>query len=93
MLMAILCNSLVGAVLGIRFKVQVLFPTAPVAFVITVGIVGAMQAAIQPALLAGAVAVVALQVGYIGGLFTRFSIAAARTAPKRSLRSTPAAQS
>jgi hypothetical protein len=92
MMMAILCNSLVGAVLGIRFRVQVLFPTAPLAFVITAGIVGIMQAALEPALLGGILAVVALQIGYLGGLLSRWSVAAARTTPNRSLRSTPAAQ-
>jgi hypothetical protein len=92
MMMAILCNSLVGAVLGIRFKVQVLFPTAPLAFVLTAGIVGVTQAALEPALLGGVLAVVALQIGYIGGLLSRWSVAAARTTPNRSLHSTPAAQ-
>jgi hypothetical protein len=92
MLMAILFNSLVGAVLGCRFKVRVLFPVAPLAFAITAGIMGVAQSAIGPALLGGALAVIALQMGYIGGLFTRVSVAAARIVPKRSLRSTPAAQ-
>jgi predicted anti-sigma-YlaC factor YlaD len=93
MLMAILCSSLVGAVLGLRFKVQVLFPTTPIAFVIAAGIVGVTQAALQPALLAGVAAVVALQIGYLGGLFTRFSIAASRIPQKRSTHSTTTAQS
>jgi hypothetical protein len=92
MLMAILCNSLVGAVLGIRFKVQVLFPTAPLAFVATAGIIGITQAALEPALLGGVLAVITLQIGYLGGLLSRWSVAAARTTPNRSLRSTPAAQ-
>jgi hypothetical protein len=92
MLMTILFTSLVGAVLGIRFKVQVLFLAAPLAFVITAGIVGVTQAALEPALLGGVLAVVALQIGYIGGLCTRASIAAARISPKRSLHSTRPAQ-
>lgn len=92
MLMAVLCSSLVGAVLGVRFKVQVLFLVVPLAFVATAGIVGVAQFAFQPALLAGIVAAVALQIGYLGGLFTRFSIAAARIAPKRPLSSTTTAR-
>jgi hypothetical protein len=92
MLMAILCNSLVGAVLGFRFKVKVLFPTAPLAFVATAGIMGITQAALAPALLGGVLAVIMLQIGYLGGLLSRWSVAAARTTPNRSLRSTPAAQ-
>ena len=52
MLMAVLCSSLIGAVLGIRFKVQVLFLVVPFAFVATAGIVAVAQSAFQPALLA-----------------------------------------
>jgi hypothetical protein len=92
MLMTILFNCLVGAVLGMRFKVQVLFLAAPLAFVITGGIVGVTLAALEPALLGGILAVVALQIGYIGGLCTRVTVAAARVSPKRSLPSTRAAQ-
>ncbi len=92
MLMAVLCSSLVGAVLGVRFKVQVLFLVVPLALVATAGIVGVAQSALQPALLAGIAAAAALQIGYLGGLVTRFSIAAARLAPKRPLNSTTTVQ-
>jgi hypothetical protein len=93
MLMAVLCSSLVGAVLGIRFKVQVLFLGVPLAFVATAGIMSVAQSALEPALLAATAAAAALQVGYLGGLLTRFSVAAARISPRRSLRSTTTAQS
>jgi hypothetical protein len=89
MLMAVLCNSLVGAVLGMRFKVRVLFPVAPFVFAVTAGAVGLAQAAFLPALLAGILAVVTLQIGYLGGLFTRWSVVAARLSPKRRLRTLP----
>ena len=92
MLMAILCSSLVGAVLGTRFKVQVLFPLAPLAFVVSAGVMALTHAAVGPALLAGTVSVVGLQIGYLGGLFTRFSVAAARVSSKQPLRSTTTAQ-
>jgi hypothetical protein len=93
MLMVIICSSLVGAVLGTRFKVQVLFLVAPAAFVVTAAIMGISQSAFGSALLAGIAAVVALQIGYFGGLLTRFSIAAARVPPKEPLRSSTTAQS
>lgn len=92
MLMVVLCSSLVGAVLGVRFKVQVLFAAVPVAFVTTVCMVGVAQPAFQPALLGGGAAAIALQVGYLGGLLTRFTVAAARILPKESLRSTTTIQ-
>jgi hypothetical protein len=88
MLMAVLCSSLVGAVLGLRFKVQVLFLVAPVAFAISAGIVGLTRSAVEPGLLAGVATATALQIGYLGGLLTRFSIAASRIPPKPALRST-----
>jgi hypothetical protein len=93
MLMTILCSSLVGAVLGTRLKVKVLFPLAPLAFCVAASLVGVAQAAFKPALLAGVAAVVALQIGYLGGLFTRWSVAAARISSKRSVRSTTTAHS
>jgi hypothetical protein len=92
MLMAILFNSLVGAVLGNRFKVRVLFPVAPIAFIITVGVLGVARSAFAPALLAGLASVVALQIGFLGGLFTRFSVAASRVPPERPVRSSTTAR-
>lgn len=92
MLMAVLCSSLVGAVLGTRFKVQVLFFAVPFAFAATAGIVGIAQSTFEPALLAGIAAGLALQIGYLGGLLTRFSMAASRILPKWPLRSTNPAQ-
>ena len=86
--MIALCGSLVGAVLGIRFKVQVLFPTALFGFVI-VAIVAALKgSAISSAAVAAIVCVIFLQIGYLGGLFTRFCMAAARVAFHSSLPST-----
>ena len=86
MMMAVIWSSLVGAILGLRFKVQVLFLAAPAAFAISAGIAGATRA-VEPALLVGAATAVGLQIGYLGGLFTRFAMAASRTSPKPALRS------
>jgi hypothetical protein len=46
--------------------------------------------AASSAIAAAAIFVIALQLGYLGGLFTRFCLAAARLASHRSLRSTTA---
>jgi hypothetical protein len=88
MLMAVLCSSLVGAVLGLRFRVQVLFLVVPFAFAVSAGIIGLTQSAVEPGLLAGLAAAAAIQIGYLGGLLTRFSMAASRMSPKPALRST-----
>jgi hypothetical protein len=92
MIMAILFSSLVGAVLGCRLKVRVLFLAAPLAFAMTAGVVAVTQGTIGSALLGGVAAVIALQIGYLGGLFTRFSVAAAQIPPKPSVSSTTTAR-
>jgi hypothetical protein len=90
MIMIALCSSLIGAVLGVRFKVQVLFPAALLGFAI-VAIVAALKGStISSAIVAAIVCVISLQIGYLGGLFTRFFMAASRVAFHRSLRSTTA---
>ena len=90
MIMAIIFNSLVGAVLGCRFKVRVLFLAAPLAFAMTTSVLEITQGTLGLALLGGVAAVITLQIGYLGGLFTRWSVAAAQTPSKRSMRSTTA---
>ena len=88
MVMIALCSSLIGAVLGIRFRVQVLFP-AVVFNLMTVATVAAFKgSAVSSAILAIIVSVTSLQIGYFGGLFTRFCMAASRAVSLRSLPTT-----
>jgi hypothetical protein len=88
MVMIALCSSLIGAVLGIRFRVQVLFPAA-IFSLVTVAVVATFKgSAVSSAILAVFVSVISLQIGYLGGLFTRFCMAASRVAASRSLPST-----
>jgi hypothetical protein len=88
MLMIALCSSLIGAVLGTRFRVYALFPAAMLGFV-TVAIVAVIKgSAISSAIAAVAVYAIALQIGYLGGLFVRFCMVGARVPSHRSLRST-----
>jgi hypothetical protein len=70
--------ALIGAVLGIRFKVVVLLP-AIVVGVFSVALISAFSGdgAGTTALLA-IVLVVTLQLGYLGGLLVRFVMAASR---------------
>jgi hypothetical protein len=83
-----LCSSLVGATLGMRLRVFVLLP---------VGLIGGVMVAVATALggatassVVGdiAVGIICLQMGYLGGLLTRFCLAAARSGPSRRLSST-----
>lgn len=88
MVMIALCSSLIGAVLGTRFKVQVLFPAAMLGFVIVAAVAVFKGSVMSSAIVAAIVCVISLQIGYLGGLFTRFCMAASRVASHRSLRST-----
>lgn len=90
MVMIALCSSLVGAVLGTRFKVQVLFPATALGIAMVAAAAAYRSAAISTAILAAVVCMVSLQLGYLAGLFTRFCMAASRVASNRSLRSTAA---
>lgn len=89
MIMIALCSSLIGAVLGTRFRVQILFPAATVgcATIATVALLGG--SAVSSAIVAAIICVISLQIGYLGGLFTRFYMAASRITSHRSMRSTP----
>lgn len=88
MVMIALCSSLIGAVMGTRFKVFVLFPAALLG-IVTVAVGAAFQgSSMSSAIVAAIVCVGSLQIGYLGGLFTRFCMAVARAPSPRSLRST-----
>jgi hypothetical protein len=80
-----LCSSLIGATLGTRLKVLALVP----ALILGVVLVTAVAAVTGPAVSAviGAVIVWALflQLGYLGGLLTRFCLEAMGLVPQRSL--------
>jgi hypothetical protein len=90
MVMIALCSSLIGAVVGTRFKVQVLFPTAVLGIVTVAAAALYKGSTMSWATLAVIVCVTSLQIGYLAGLFTRFCMAASRMASHRSLRSTAA---
>ncbi len=77
MVMIALCSSLVGAVMGTRFKVQVLFPAAMLGCVMVAAV--SLLNGSAPTIMAAIVCVVSIQIGYLGGLFTRFCMAASRT--------------
>ena len=88
MVMIALCSSLIGAVIGTRFKVQVLFPAAMLGCVMVAAVAVLKDSAVSSAIVAAIVCVISLQIGYLGGLFTRFCMAASRVTSHRSIRST-----
>ena len=82
---------LIGALLGLRFRVFILVPAIVIgsATILSVGI--ARSDSIWPTLLATALAITALQVGYLSGAVVHFSIAKARSR-EDSARTIAAAQ-
>jgi hypothetical protein len=88
MVMIALCSSLIGAVLGTQHKVPVLFPFVGFGIAI-IGAVAAIKGSpILAATTATGVWVICLQLGYLGGLLTRYCLEATGLAPHRSLHST-----
>jgi hypothetical protein len=88
MVMIALCSSLVGAVLGIRFRVQALFPATAFGFLIVTVIAALTGSTVWSAVAADLICAVALQLGYLGGLFTLAFMTAARVPLRRPQRST-----
>jgi hypothetical protein len=84
MIMLALVGALAGAVLGLRYKVLILVPAIWLGVVLVVAVgIGHGDGAGSIALACAALAT-ALQLGYLAGTFTRFTIAGARAARHRS---------
>jgi hypothetical protein len=77
-----LLSFLLGAILGMRFKVLVLIP---VGFAINAVVAAAIVRGdgLSTMLLADALVLCGLQLGYLGGMFTRYMIVMARAASIR----------
>ena len=88
MVMIALCSSLIGAVFGTRFRVQVLFPAIAFGFLV-VAVMAALEGwSVWSALKAELVCAISLQIGYLGGLVALACMTAARVPLRRSQRST-----
>lgn len=81
-------SSLVGAVLGIRCRVFVLIPSMILGTLILTLIGSLKDSTISWHLISAAVCAVSLQLGYVGGIVTRYCLAAARLRSQRALHST-----
>ncbi|WP_298885747.1 hypothetical protein [uncultured Bradyrhizobium sp.] len=88
MAMIIIFSALGGAVLGTRFKVFILFPVSLLALVAVTSGLMLGGSSLSRSLTVAIASIVALQLGYLGGVATRFVMVAARL---RSLRKQPAA--
>ncbi|HEY1579301.1 MAG TPA: hypothetical protein VGF82_19715 [Terracidiphilus sp.] len=87
MVMIGLCSLLIGAVLGTRLRVKALFPAVVLGLVLVTAASAFKGSGAISALIGAAVWTVSLQFGYLGGLLSRYSMAASRLPLHRSLRS------
>jgi hypothetical protein len=78
MLIAIPSALLVGAALGVRFKVLILIPAVAFAFIATVVAGVARGDSASAILIAAVLAGSSVQIGYICGIFGRYGLTMAR---------------
>ena len=87
MMLVIFLSVLCGAVLGMRFKVLILFPVILVCLALNAGIAAAHGSSLWPTLMAIILSVTGLQLGFFGGLSTRYFMDASRApGPQTSRR-------
>jgi hypothetical protein len=75
-----------GAALGLRFKVLVLVPAILVSLALNAGIAAAQGSDLWPTLIAMALSIIGIQVGFLGGISARFFIIARRPPHVRAPR-------
>jgi hypothetical protein len=85
--LAIVC-SLVGAVLGLRFRIMILWPVIAIGLIAITSFYVVRGAPLAALALEAAIAIAAIQVGYLCGAALRLVFAANRLAAHRD----PAAQ-
>jgi hypothetical protein len=83
-------SFLIGAVLGTRFRVQVLFPAAVIGLMVIAPVAALKGEVISAAVMMAVTYATALQLGYLGGLVIRYCMVVVRSASHRSLRSNTA---
>ena len=83
MSMLIFSAFLLGAALGMRFKVFILIPVAAFALIAIVAASIAHGNSVSGTLIAGVLTLCCLQIGYISGVVTRYSLTQARAERQR----------
>jgi hypothetical protein len=88
MVMIALCSSLIGAVLGTQYKVLVVFPATGIGVAVIVAVAALNGPTALATISALCAWVICMQLGYLGGLLTRYCLEATGLAPQRPLHST-----
>lgn len=92
MAILILLVFLSGAVLGMRFKILILAPAAAGVIVAAVATGMVRGENLSAVLLAGLLAIICLQIGYLGGILTRYTITLARAGSRKTSLQTESAR-
>jgi hypothetical protein len=79
LMILLIISMLIGAVLGMRFKVLVLFPGIFFSSMLLAAAAVANGSTLWSAVLSMVLSATGLQIGFLGGVATRFVVAAART--------------
>jgi hypothetical protein len=82
--------ALIGAALGLRFRVMVLMPMIALSVVVITGINIADGAGLRMAAIDTGIAVISLQIGYLGGAATRLFRVGSRGSTIRHTSAAPA---
>jgi|SRR5450631_2365513 hypothetical protein len=92
MMMKLLVLSLIfGAALGLRFNVLILLPAILLSLTLNAGIAAAQGYGLWDTLLATALSITGIQIGFLGGFSSRYFITAWRSPPLRGAGDRPTA--
>jgi 4-amino-4-deoxy-L-arabinose transferase-like glycosyltransferase len=80
----ILLAFLVGAVLGLRYKVLILAPAMGLAILAVIATSLAHHYSLPTTLIAGVLALTCVQIGYLGGILTRYAMILTRGGSQRN---------
>ncbi len=78
MMTVVILSTIFGAALGQHFKVLVLCPAILVSLALTAGIAAVQGNDLWPTLLAMALSIIGLQVGFLGGISAHYLLTARR---------------
>jgi hypothetical protein len=87
MVLIALCSALIGATLSTQYKVPALFPAAMMGVALVTAVAALKGSTVSATISALAIWTICLQLGYLGGLLTRYCLEATGLAPRRWLHS------
>jgi hypothetical protein len=90
-MMLLVLSLLIGAALGMRFGVLILLPAILLSLALNAGIAAAQDSGLWDTLLAIALSITGIQIGFLAGSSARYFITAWRSPPLRGAGDRPTA--